>query len=162
MVERWNSFWDGPFSRTSSGCLLPFNGCTLFAGAIPPSPSYDGLLGFGDLFFEEATQHFAVDEGCIQDLQFQHPPPTDPIKGWWYRLDLPPTQDSSGKWRFRLGFPTKNVTILVVTVTGCGVDLRYRYISSKSTMKLWVNINHLSHGSVWSPQNGYFNDPCSK
>ncbi len=23
-------------------------------------------------------------------------------------LDLPPTQDASGKWRFRLGFPTKN------------------------------------------------------
>ena len=42
-----------------------------------------------------------------------------------YCLDLPPTQDSSGKWRFRLGFPTKNVMILVVTVTGWGVDLMY-------------------------------------
>ena len=42
-----------------------------------------------------------------------------------YNLDLPPTQDSSGKWRFSLGFPTKNVIILVVTVTGWGVDLSY-------------------------------------
>ena len=44
----------------------------------------------------------------------------------WYQLDLPPTQDASGKWRFRLGFPTKNVITLVVTVTGWGVDLRYQ------------------------------------
>ena len=29
-------------------------------------------------------------------------------------LDLP----NSGKWRFRLGFPTKNVIVLVVTVPG--------------------------------------------
>ncbi len=42
-----------------------------------------------------------------------------------YDLDLPPTQDASGKWRFWLGFPTKNVIILVVTVTGWGVDLSY-------------------------------------
>ena len=35
-------------------------------------------------------------------------------------LDLPPTQDASGKYRFSLGSPTKNVTILVVTVTGWG------------------------------------------
>ncbi len=39
------------------------------------------------------------------------------------KLDLPPTQDASHKWRFSLGFPTKNVIILVVTVTGWGVDL---------------------------------------
>ena len=37
-----------------------------------------------------------------------------------YRLDLPPTQDSSGKWRCRLRCPTKNVIILVVTDTGWG------------------------------------------
>ena len=40
-----------------------------------------------------------------------------------YILGLPPTQDASHKWRFRLGFPIKNVIILVVTVTGWGVDL---------------------------------------
>ena len=35
-----------------------------------------------------------------------------------YHLGCPPSQDSSHKWRFRLGFPTKNGIILVVTVTG--------------------------------------------
>ncbi len=42
-------------------------------------------------------------------------------KGWivgylWshsYKLGCPPSQDSSGKWRFRLGSPTKNTTMLV-------------------------------------------------
>ena len=42
-----------------------------------------------------------------------------------HSLDLPPTQDASGKWRFCSGFPTKNVIILVVTVTGWGVDLTH-------------------------------------
>ena len=32
-----------------------------------------------------------------------------------YPLDVAPSQDSSGKWRFRLGFPIQNVIILVVT-----------------------------------------------
>ncbi len=43
-----------------------------------------------------------------------------------YQLGCPPSQDSSGKWRFRLGFPTKNVIILVVTVTGRGDNPRYQ------------------------------------
>ena len=30
-------------------------------------------------------------------------------------LGCPPSQDASGKWRFRLGSPTKNVIVLVVT-----------------------------------------------
>ena len=38
-------------------------------------------------------------------------------------LGLPPTQDASHKWRFRLGFPTKNGRILVVTATAWGVAL---------------------------------------
>ena len=42
-------------------------------------------------------------------------------------LGLPPTQDASGKWRFRLGFRTKNVIIRVVTVSGWGVDLMDMY-----------------------------------
>ena len=46
-------------------------------------------------------------------------------------LDLPPTQDSSGKWRFRLGFPTKNVIILVVTVTVRGPHSIYMGVSKK-------------------------------
>ena len=44
---------------------------------------------------------------------------------YWYISWVYPTQDSSGKWRFSLGFPTKNVIILVVTVSGWGVDLIY-------------------------------------
>ncbi len=35
-------------------------------------------------------------------------------------LGCPPSQDSSGKWRFSWGFPTKNWIFLVVTVTGKG------------------------------------------
>ena len=35
-------------------------------------------------------------------------------------LGCPPSQDASGKWRFRLGSPTKNITIFVVTLTGQG------------------------------------------
>ncbi len=42
-----------------------------------------------------------------------------------YIVGLPPTQDSSHKGRFRLGFPTKNGRILVVTVTAWGVVPRY-------------------------------------
>ena len=35
------------------------------------------------------------------------------MKHWYiYRRGLPPTQDSSHKWRFRLGFPSENGTIL--------------------------------------------------
>ena len=41
-----------------------------------------------------------------------------------FNLGCPPSQDASGKWRFRLGSRTKNVmscnVILVVTVTGRG------------------------------------------
>ena len=33
-----------------------------------------------------------------------------------YTLGCPPSQDSSGKWRFWLGSPTKNIIILVVTI----------------------------------------------
>ncbi len=37
----------------------------------------------------------------------------------------PPTQDASHKGRFSSGFPTKNVIILVVTVTAWGVVPTY-------------------------------------
>ncbi len=40
-----------------------------------------------------------------------------------YTLGCPPSQDSSGKWRFSSGSPTKNIIILVVTVTGHGDNL---------------------------------------
>ena len=39
----------------------------------------------------------------------------------------PPTQDVCGKWRFRLGSPTQNVIILVVTVTGRGDNPNYGF-----------------------------------
>ena len=39
-----------------------------------------------------------------------------------YDLDLPPNRDSLKRCFFLLGFPTTNVIILVVTVTGWGVD----------------------------------------
>ena len=42
-----------------------------------------------------------------------------------YILGCPPSQDACGKWRFRLGFPTKNVIILVVTLTGRGDNPKY-------------------------------------
>ena len=42
-------------------------------------------------------------------------------------LDLPLTQDSSGKQRFRLRFPLLKNVILVVTGTGWGVDPKYKY-----------------------------------
>ena len=44
-------------------------------------------------------------------------------------LCLPPTQDSSHKWRFRLGFPAKNGILLVVTVCGWGVVPMNTYTS---------------------------------
>ena len=45
-----------------------------------------------------------------------------------YTLDVAPSQDSSGKWRFRLGFPTKNVIIHVVTVNVRGPYPNYTSI----------------------------------
>ena len=42
------------------------------------------------------------------------------FKGNWNMFWVVPPPSNSGKWRFRLGSPTKNVTILVVTVTGQG------------------------------------------
>ena len=68
------------------------------------------------------------------------------LLGIGYKLDLPPTQDASGKWRFWLGFPTKNVIILVVTVTGWGVDLRYKnnFLLPKTTSQVFaVKSSHL-------------------
>ncbi len=46
---------------------------------------------------------------------------------WYERFTLgcPPSQDASGKWRFRLGSPTKNIIILVVTATGQGDNPRF-------------------------------------
>ena len=45
-----------------------------------------------------------------------------------YSLGCPLSQDSCGKWRFRLGSPAKNVIILVVTVTGRGDNRNYSII----------------------------------
>ena len=50
-----------------------------------------------------------------------------------------PPPSNSGKWRFRVGFPTKNVIILVVTVTGRGPHPRYA--TKKHTI--------LKHDSFW-------------
>ena len=48
-----------------------------------------------------------------------------PAKG-----EIPPS--SSVKRRFRLGFPTKNVIVLMVTVTGWGVDPNHSFITKAS------------------------------
>ena len=40
-------------------------------------------------------------------------------------LDLPPTQY---QWQIRVGFPAKNVIILVGTVIRRGVDSKYNYM----------------------------------
>ena len=52
---------------------------------------------------------------------------------WWIHgklVYLPwvwPPPSNSGKWRFRLGFPTENVIILVVTVTGPDPIFTYQF-----------------------------------
>ena len=63
-------------------------------------------------------------------------PPRRPLLGRLPALawDLPwvvPLPSNSGKWRFRLGFPTKHETILVVTITGKGDNPRF------ATVKRW-------------------------
>ena len=50
-------------------------------------------------------------------------------------LGCPHSQDASGKWRFRLGSPTKNIIILVVTVTGQGDNPKYVEIHG------WISIH---------------------
>ena len=61
-----------------------------------------------------------------------------------------PPHSNSGKWRFRLGFPTKNVIILVVTVTVRGPHPRF--ISNRSYLSTtWICLekvpkNILSNG----------------
>ena len=59
----------------------------------------------------------------------------------------PPTQDSSHKWRFRLGFPTKDGIILILTVTGWGADQRY--------MKHHENMCVLDLSRFWSIHQSY-------
>ena len=39
---------------------------------------------------------------------------------YWHMPCVVPLPSNSGKWRFRLGSPTKHVIILVVTITGKG------------------------------------------
>ena len=54
----------------------------------------------------------------------------------WMR---PPSQDASGKWRFRLESPTRNVIILVVTVTGRRPHPTYYIITTgKEFNDTWI------------------------
>ncbi len=52
---------------------------------------------------------------------------------------VPPSQDASGKWRFRLGFPDpKHEIILVVTITGKGDNPRYTWLTHYFFWRFWA------------------------
>ena len=66
----------------------------------------------------------------------------------WSILWVWPPPSNSGKWRCSSGSPTKNVIILVVTVTGRGPHPIYINIVLKELPQLWI-YNDYSIGSPW-------------
>ncbi len=54
-------------------------------------------------------------------------------------IGVAPSQYASGKWKFSSGFPTKKVTILVVTVTG-RVDNPIFDVCMLSVSYVWIDL----------------------
>ena len=85
-----------------------------------PSSKYAFMVGNDSIDLSEGL----IDSLKVEVLCFF---PREWMDG--YTLDLPPTQDASGKWRFRLGFPSLKMVHNPGGDwnPGWGVDLRYTH-----------------------------------